>query len=251
MFLIDYLKRARQGTLDRYSAADNAKVHLYSGTAYSFWRAARGPTRENAKGLVLDAGSGRGGWRSLIESTAARREALDIEARLGDKLDWVANLESMPDVPSERFDAVICHQVLEHVPHPAKALGEIHRVLKPDGRLVVSVPHLSRLHDLPHDYYRYTPAGLRVLLDEAGFDIIESRTWGGLLTFLHHQFSTVFLGLASRLGPLYYPALALNAPFAVLTAVLDAIVDRGRLLPNGLLVVAKKAAGPEHRELDR
>ena len=239
--MIDILKAARQRILDRHSSASDPISYLYSGTTYALWRAARGPTHDNSTGLVLDAGSGRGAWREVIESAGARREALDVEARAGEDLDWTADLTCMPDVPSARFDAAICHQVLEHVSQPASALSELHRVLKVDGRLVLSVPHLSRLHDLPHDYFRYTPAGIRVLLEGAGFDIEELTTYGGLFTFVHHQFSTVVLGLAASLGPLYYVAAVLNAPLAVLTSLLDTGLDRANLMPNGVIVVARKS----------
>ena len=47
-------------------------------------------------------------------------------------------------MPSGRFDAAVCHQVLEHIPRPAAALGELHRVLKPGGVLRLALPDLDR-----------------------------------------------------------------------------------------------------------
>jgi SAM-dependent methyltransferase len=65
--------------------------------------------------------------------------------------------------------------VLEHVPEPGKVLGELARVLAPSGRLYLTAPLVWELHELPHDYYRYTQAGLAHLLETAGFVDVEVR----------------------------------------------------------------------------
>jgi SAM-dependent methyltransferase len=64
-------------------------------------------------------------------------------------------------------------QVLEHVPEPATVLAELHRILTSGGTLYLTVPLVWELHELPHDYYRYTGEGLRHLLEGAGFTSIE------------------------------------------------------------------------------
>ena len=58
------------------------------------------------------------------------------------------------------FDAVLFTQVLEHVPEPARVLAELHRILRPGGTLYLTAPLVWELHELPHDYYRYTSEGL-------------------------------------------------------------------------------------------
>lgn len=232
-----FLKRSRQKILDRHADANDPFNYLFSGTAFALWRRANRPTRNASQGLVLDAGSGRGAWRHVIAEGGGRRESLDIGSDGPESPDWVEDLTDMPNVPSERFDAVICHQVLEHTPAPAQALSELHRVMKPGGTIVVSVPHLSRRHELPHDYFRFTQEGLNRLMTDAGFDVVELIPYGGILTFLHHQFSTVLLGVLSILFPLYYIGIVVNAPFSILLAYLDPIIDRGGMLANGVIVV--------------
>jgi SAM-dependent methyltransferase len=240
--LAGFLRSARQRSLDRHSLANDPVNIYFSGTTFTLWRAAVAATRAHSKGLVLDAGSGRGGWRSVIESNGANREALDITERPGVDLDWIGDLTAIPDVPSERFDNVVCHQVLEHVPRPQAAIGELARVLRSGGGLVLSVPHLSRLHEMPHDYFRYTGAGLRVLIEDAGLEIVEISPYGGIMSFLHHQFSTLFLGFATVTGPLYPMFVLLNAPLTVLSAALDWLIDRSNLAPNGYVAVARKTS---------
>lgn len=54
------------------------------------------------------------------------------------------DMEQIP-FPDETFDMAICNHMLEHVDHPAVALRELHRVLKPGARLICQTPYASRL----------------------------------------------------------------------------------------------------------
>lgn len=65
---------------------------------------------------------------------------------------------------TENFDIVLCCETLEHVPHPARALAELSRVLKPGGRLFLTTPNYLGLMGLYRIYLRlagrrYTEAG--------------------------------------------------------------------------------------------
>jgi len=237
--LLKYIEVSRNKSLDRVPGADAFANVYFSGTTYSLWKAARGPTAQYSKGLVLDAGSGRGAWKGLI-ARGAERESLDVAPKGNEHVTWIADLMAMPQVPSERYDAVICHQVLEHIPQPPAAIAELFRVLKEGGFLVISVPHLSRQHELPHDYYRFTPNGLKRILEDSGFEVSLLEPYGGLLSFLHHQFSTAFLGIASVFRPLQWICTVLNAPLSVLAGRLDRSLDRSGILTLGVVAVAHK-----------
>ena len=67
------------------------------------------------------------------------------------KLDIVSDIRSMP-VDSASFDAVLCTEVLEHVPYPWDAIKEMVRVLKPGGKLIISAPFASLTHFAPYHY---------------------------------------------------------------------------------------------------
>ena len=72
------------------------------------------------------------------------------------------------------FDTVLSVQVLEHTPHPAALMAEMSRVLAPDGLLILTAPFQFRLHEQPHDYFRYSPHGLRQLCADVGLEVFET-----------------------------------------------------------------------------
>ena len=82
----------------------------------------------------------------------------------------------------ERFDVVICEQVIEHVVDPAKAAENLRGLCAPGGHVIVSTPFLIRVHELPMygmgDYWRFTPRGLRTLLERAGLTVDAVESWG-------------------------------------------------------------------------
>jgi SAM-dependent methyltransferase len=83
---------------------------------------------------------------------------------------------------SLQFDVVICEQVLEHVPDPWTAVANLRAMCSPGGHAIVSTPFLVKVHELPlfgmGDYWRFTPRGLRALLERAGFEVESVDSWG-------------------------------------------------------------------------
>ena len=72
-------------------------------------------------------------------------------------------------------DNVLCNQVLEHIFEPVAFLNELHRVLRPGGRLMLTVPFAWDEHEQPYDYARYSSFGLRYLAGKSGFDVVDAR----------------------------------------------------------------------------
>jgi SAM-dependent methyltransferase len=87
-----------------------------------------------------------------------------------------------PIVDRGTFEVVICEQVLEHVVDPWAAAANLRRLTAPGGHLIVSTPFLIKVHEFPlfglEDYWRFTPRGLRALLESAGLEVDDVRTWG-------------------------------------------------------------------------
>jgi SAM-dependent methyltransferase len=148
--------------------------------------------RAHLHGKLIDIGCGDMPFKALIEELVIQYDSIDIERRVSD-VKYVGNIQDMNMIDNDRYDSALCLEVLEHVQDPFKAISEIHRILKKGGKLVCSVPHLSRLHEEPNDYYRYTKYGLRYLFENSGFHVISIEPSGGIFCFLGHQISTLFL----------------------------------------------------------
>ena len=80
----------------------------------------------------------------------------------------------------DRYDVVICEQVIEHVPDPCAAAANLRRLCVPGGHVIVSTPFLIRIHEEwgMQDYWRFTPRGLRTLLERAGLTVDHVGSWG-------------------------------------------------------------------------
>jgi SAM-dependent methyltransferase len=100
-------------------------------------------------------------------------------------VDVVADIHELP-FAAETFGAVECDAVLEHVSDAARAVRELHRVLRPGGQLHVVVPFCHPFHAYPFDFTRWTIPGLRRLV--SSFDLLDIGVRTGptatLLTFL-------------------------------------------------------------------
>jgi SAM-dependent methyltransferase len=229
-------------------ASDDAGRHAVN----AFVRAAA--ERAPAGACVLDAGAGECVYRPLFEG----RRYVAIDRGVGDgawdygRLDARADLERVPFARAS-FEFVLCTETLEHLARPARVLAELRRVLKPGGTLALSVPFLHPVHQAPHDYYRYTPYGLRHLLGEAGFVVESLQAAGGFFTFLHLQLgdlpSHLPLGVkASARSLLGWPFRAfIRASAAILRGGVALLrrLDSGETRPLHYLVLAQPRMLPQ------
>lgn len=122
---------------------------------------------------VFDAGSGDGHWKhKLIPGI----KYIGMDLGVGDVnadysyVDIKGDLRNIP-LENDSVDAIICIQVLEHVPEPWLVLKELNRILKSNGKIFLSCPQGVPLHQEPYDFYRYTKYGLLHLFKESGFEI--------------------------------------------------------------------------------
>lgn len=117
---------------------------------------------------ILDLGCGTSPYRQLFPNCDYRRADLEGTPNIDYTLD-------VPEtIPSDFFDVVLSTQVLEHVREPDQYLRLALRVLKPDGKLVLTTHGMFEEHACPEDYYRWTALGLGYVLEKCGFSNIRS-----------------------------------------------------------------------------
>lgn len=134
-------------------------------------------------GNLLDSGCGSMPYKNLILSNPSITNyiGLDLESSLnydGVKPDYFWDGKKMP-FDDSTFDVVISTEVLEHVSDPDAYLTEVKRVLKPGGMFFFTVPFLMSLHEVPYDYYRYTPYALEMIFKRVSFTDITIKPMGG------------------------------------------------------------------------
>jgi ubiquinone/menaquinone biosynthesis C-methylase UbiE len=135
---------------------------------------------------VLDVGAGSCPYRSYFIHCNYQTQDFSglspeqLRGRSGyDYMDYICDATSIP-VPGGIFDAVLCTEVLEHVSEPIKVVYEFARILKPGGKLILSAPLGSGIHQHPYHFYGgYTPYWYQKFLTEAGFSDVEVKANGG------------------------------------------------------------------------
>ena len=121
-------------------------------------------------GVVLELGVGEHPF-----ARSATTVSVDIDPTFG--CDVCGDAHALPFAAAS-FDTVVASQVFEHLHTPGLALSEVARVLQPGGHLLLAMPFLYFLHQVPHDYQRLTRYGLERLFGDQPFDI-EIQAFGG------------------------------------------------------------------------
>lgn len=143
---------------------------------------------------VLDYGSGDRPYEPMLRNQFAKYLSADYEPA---KLKHTGRPDIYLDnektgLETASIDCVIITEVLEHVYEPKKTLRELHRITRPDGFVVGSVPFAVGEHESPYDFHRYTSFCLTRMLEESGFEVVKLDYVGDMVG--------VALSVASRVA---------------------------------------------------
>lgn len=120
------------------------------------------------------------------------------------KIDLICDIVSIPEEDGS-FDAILCTEVLEHIPDPTDALDEFSRLLKPGGTLILTAPFSSLVHFAPYHYCTgFSRYWYEHHLEKRGFEIQELTPNGDWFAFCQQDLMSLG-GFARRYGDWSWP----------------------------------------------
>jgi SAM-dependent methyltransferase len=126
-------------------------------------------------GRLLDVGCGSKPYEPYIAVNQYVGLEIDSErSRTTSKADFFYDGKVFP-FKNEEFDSLLVNEVFEHVFNPTEFLAEVNRVLKMNGKVLLTVPFVWDEHEQPYDYARYTFFGLKYILEQYGFEVIQHK----------------------------------------------------------------------------
>jgi len=207
-----------------------------------------------AGGRLLDAGAGEQkfkkycGHLQYVSQDFAQYDPAKHDSGLQmDKwdytgLDIVSDIIAIPE-PDNSFDAILCVEVIEHIPDPARVFPEFSRLLKPGGILILTAPFCSLTHFAPYHYSTgFSRFYYEKHLPDHGFEITELTENGNYFEYLAQevrrlpQIAEKYAGMDQK----GFDKLTANHFLQMLDKMSKADKGSNELLCFGILIVARK-----------
>ena len=134
-----------------------------------------GIAKRSEDDVLVDIGAGISPFRGIL---ARFKKSVGVDFYPYEGVAIVCDITGVLPFRDQCCDIVFLANVLEHVPAPLALLKEIHRMLRPGGLLIGSVPFLMELHMAPYDFLRYTHYMLDRMFRESGFRTRSVRSLG-------------------------------------------------------------------------
>lgn len=214
----------------------NSKIFNFNVVNRDAWVACRAKSLVNGS-RVLDAGAGSCTYRDLFSHCEYKTQdftalkGVQLSGKKYGEIDYVCDILQIP-VSDSSFDAILCTEVLEHLPDPIKVVKEFSRILNDGGKLFITAPLGSGIHQEPYHYYGgYTPYWYEKFLTEAGFiNITVEENCGSLMACGQESARFIFMSRPFKLSMpiwmeiLWAPIWLLLLPFMAVLAPISSYI---------------------------
>lgn len=205
------------------------------------------------KGKILDFGCGSKPYENLFihsDSYIGCDIVVSGHDHRDSKIDCFFDGRILP-FHGAAFDAVVSFEVFEHIFNLPDLLGEINRVTKPGGFLLISVPFIWAEHEIPYDFARYTSYGVSHLLKQAGYEVVGlNKTSSYFLAVFQLLIAYLYQYLAPKNRLIYVFQILVIFPLMLLAHLLNAILPKRYDLFCGCVVLARKVDIGNERQKD-
>lgn len=201
--------------------------------------ALQGALKRHAAGHLADFGCGKVPFYGIYADQVDVVTCIDWpnSAHESSHIDVEADLNQSISVDDSSFDTIFCSSVLEHIWDHQTMWREMTRTLKPGGKMIMGVPFIYGLHEVPHDYFRWTRYAFEKACEENRLEVIELEPYGGgidvVADILVRSIGIVSESLAGAIGRGCAHALRGGRSKKLSPSAFEA-------LPLGYLLVARK-----------
>jgi SAM-dependent methyltransferase len=194
-------------------------------------------------GRLLDFGSGAKPYQELFK--VDEYVGIDIEDSGHDHVDSLVDVyydgKTIP-FDAEYFDSFFSSEVFEHVFNLPEALQEIHRVIKPNGNLLITIPFAIHEHEVPFDFARYTRFGIEDLLVKNGFEVSKMESTNHYIEAIFQLLIWYNASLIFKKYKLltFIQLLVFVAPLNIIGWTLSKILPKRYSYYNNIIILAKR-----------
>ena len=104
-----------------------------------------------------------------------------------DKIDLVSDILKIP-AKNSSFNNIMCTEVLEHIPYPDRAIKEISRIIKKNGRLILTAPFASQTHFSPYFFSTgFSINWYKQVLEDNKFKLLKVDLNGNFFDYINQE----------------------------------------------------------------
>lgn len=170
---------------------------------------------DNKGKTIIDIGAGNCPYRTLFKK--AKYFSHDINNNQNRSIDYIGEINILP---IEKFDYILCTQVLEHLKDPDSTFKNFERILKPGGKLFLTTHMAFQEHFIPTDYFRFTRYGLKYLAEKNGLKVEKIQPQGGRFIVLSKELQILVPSLVKNKYAIIIYYLLFSIPIFIINFIL-------------------------------